>query len=242
MAGTGCANRGGCANPTAKRRSGAGKKDPDVTRDTAGMIAPTGKGVAHAAALPGAESGAKARPKPDAKPRAKSATKPANPTPERPRGGPARPIFELMPEIGRSAFRRFGFVQSSVVTRWAEIVGADQARVTCPEAIRFPPGERSDGILQVLVEPAHAPLVNHMAPEIIERVNRFFGYNAVARVKLRQGRVQPRPDTSLRAAPPMLKPVPVELGDSLRDIGDPELRAVLESLARNLSQPEGSDT
>jgi hypothetical protein len=176
---------------------------------------------------------------PGARSRAKSSGKSALPPPERPRGGPARAIFELMPEIGRSAFRRFGFVQSSVVTRWSEIVGAEQARVTCPEAIRFPPGERSDGILQLLVEPAHAPLVNHMAPEIVARVNRFFGYNAIARVKLRQGRVQPRDPAPLRAAPPMLRPAPVDLGDSLRDIGDPELRAVLESLARSITAREG---
>jgi len=35
-------------------------------------------------------------------------------------------------------------------------------------------------------------------------------------------------------APPSLKPIPMELGAGLRDIGDPELRAVLESLARGL--------
>jgi hypothetical protein len=28
----------------------------------------------------------------------------------RPRGGPAKPIADLMPQIGRAAFRRFGFV------------------------------------------------------------------------------------------------------------------------------------
>ena len=38
--------------------------------------------------------------------------------------------------------------------------------------------------------------------------------------------------------PPSLKPIPLELGDSLRDIGDPELRTVLESLARSLSNSE----
>ena len=75
-----------------------------------------------------------------------------------------------------------------------------------------------------------------MTPEIIERVNRFFGYNAVARVKLRQGVVQ-APKGETRAAPPSLRPIPMELGESLRDVGDPELRAVLESLARNLGGP-----
>ena len=157
---------------------------------------------------------------------------------ERPRGGAVRPISELMPEVGRTAFRRFGFIQSSVVTRWPDIVGPAHARICMPEAIRFPPGEKRDGILQLVVVPAHAPMISHVIPEIIERVNRFFGYRAIARVKIRQGAVQAPAAERRPAAPPSLKPIPVELGDSLRDIGDPELRAVLESLARSLTAKE----
>jgi hypothetical protein len=153
---------------------------------------------------------------------------------ERPRGGQARAISDLMPEVGRTAFRRFGFVQSSVVTRWPEIVGTRHARVCTPESIRFAPGEKHDGILQLVVVAAHAPLIQHVIPEIVERVNRFFGYNAVARVKIRQGEVKPPPASAAKTAPPSLKPIPMELGESLRDIGDPELRAVLESLARSM--------
>ncbi len=158
---------------------------------------------------------------------------------ERPRGAGTRPIGELMPEIGRTAFRKFGFIQSSVVTRWGEIVGERHARVCMPEAIRFPPGEKTDGILDLVVVPAHAPFISHVTPEIIERVNRFFGYKAVARIKLRQGEVKPPAGVRPPTAPPSLRPIPVELGDSLRDIGDAELRQVLESLARNLGSEEG---
>ena len=174
---------------------------------------------------------------PNAKASAKAPKKPAKAY-QRPRGGPAKPIAELVPQIGRTAFRRFGFVQSSVVTRWPEIVGDIHARVCAPESIRFPPGEKSDGILQLVVIPTHAPLIQHVIPEIIERVNRFFGYKAVVRVKLRQGEVQPPHAESRAKAPPSLKPIPMELGDSLRDIGDPELRTVLESLARSLGSQE----
>jgi len=167
-------------------------------------------------------------------------SKPRTRTYERPRGGQARAIADLMPDIGRAAFRRFGFIQSSVVTRWPEIVGPHHARVCVPEAIRFAPGDKSDGTLQLVVLPAHAPLIQHVIPEIVERVNRFFGYNAVARVKLRQGEVKPPVPRDRAAAPPSLKPIPIELGESLRDIGDPELREVLESLARSLDQSSRS--
>lgn len=160
---------------------------------------------------------------------------------ERARGGPARAIADLMPDVGRTAFRRFGFVQSSVVTRWPDIVGAAHARVCSPESIRFPPGERMDGTLQLVVLPAHAPMIQHVLPEIVERVNRFFGYRAVAKAKIRQGEVKAPPPIGQKTAVPVLRPVPVELGDSLRDIGDPELRAVLESLARSLAASESKE-
>ena len=157
---------------------------------------------------------------------------------ERPRGGGAKAISDLMPQIGRPAFRRFGFVQSSVVSRWPEIVGETHARVCTPEMIRFPPGEKSEGILELVVLPAHAPLIQQVLPEITERVNRFFGYKAVARIKLRQGAVKPPEDRNKTKAPPSLKPIPMELGASLRDIGDPELRTVLESLARSFGDED----
>jgi hypothetical protein len=180
-----------------------------------------------------------AKPKPAGKkPSAKAA---GLKTYERPRGGQARAISDLMPEVGRTAFRRFGFVQSSVVSRWPEIVGVRHARICTPESIRFPPGEKHDGILQLVVVPAHAPIIQHVIPEIIERVNRFFGYNAVARAKIRQGAVQPPPAATRQSAPPSLKPIPLELGESLRDIGDPELRAVLESLARSMGAAKDRD-
>ena len=157
---------------------------------------------------------------------------------ERPRGGPARSVAELVPQIGRAAFRKFGFVQSSIVTRWPEIVGPTHARVCAPEYLRFPPGEKSGGTLQIVVLPAHAPLIQHVTGEIIERVNRFFGYSAVAEVRLRQGKVNPPPAEGGAKPAPSLKPIPLELGESLRDIGDPELRTVLESLARTLAETE----
>ncbi|MEQ8411269.1 MAG: DciA family protein [Erythrobacter sp.] len=171
--------------------------------------------------------------------RSKGGKKTATPY-QRPRGGGAKAIGDLMPEIGRTAFRRFGFVQSSVVTRWHEIVGLDHARVCSPEAIRFPPGDRAEGTLHLVVAPARAPLIQQVTPEIIERVNRFFGYRAVARVKIRQGAVKAPSADRPAKPPPSLRPIPMELGDSLRDIGDPELRAVLESLARSFDAKEQS--
>ena len=157
---------------------------------------------------------------------------------ERPRGGEARAVSDLVPDIGRAAFRRFGFVQSSIVSRWDEIVGPRYADVSAPEMIRFPAGQKANGTLELVVEGAHSVMIQHVLPEIIERVNRFFGYEAVAKVKMRQGRVQraePKPKVT---AAPVLRAPSVELGDSLREIADPELQAVLENLAKSLAKSD----
>src|SRR3546814_13941888 len=61
---------------------------------------------------------------------------------ERPRIGAPRRIADLMPAIGAAAFRKFGFVQSSIVPRWAEIVGPHYAAISEPQSIRFPVGDR----------------------------------------------------------------------------------------------------
>jgi len=153
-----------------------------------------------------------------------------------PRSGRARAAGDIVGQIGGVAFKRFGFVQSAVVSRWAEIVGERYAKVSSPESIRFPAGRKSGGVLTLLVEGAHAPLMQHLTPLIIERVNRFFGYQAVNRLVFRQGRPSPAPE---RVKRPDLRPVPKELGEGLRQIADPELRACLESLAARLDSTTG---
>ena len=153
-----------------------------------------------------------------------------------PRSCRPRSAGELVGRIGDQSFRRFGFVQSSIVSRWGEIVGERYAKVSSPESIRFPTGRKAGGVLTLLVEGAHAPLIQHLTPLIVERVNRFFGYAAINRIVFRQGKPTappPRPDR------PQLRPVPKELGDGLREIADPELRACLDSLAAQIAATSG---
>ncbi len=50
-----------------------------------------------------------------------------------PRQRRARPAGELVGDIGGVAFKRFGFVQGAVVSRWKEIVGDRYAAVSVPE-------------------------------------------------------------------------------------------------------------
>ncbi|ATI55841.1 MAG: DciA family protein [Sphingomonas sp.] len=153
---------------------------------------------------------------------------------EAPRQNRARAVSELLPAIHGAAFKRFGFVQSALVTRWPEIVGERWAAASAPESLRFPPGQKANGVLTIVVRGAHAPMMQHIAPEIVERVNRFFGYAAVAKLTIRQGDVAKRLP---RSAPVPPREAPAEIGEGLKTIADPELRAVLEALAAGVHAP-----
>src|SRR3546814_14805351 len=94
-------------------------------------------------------------------------------------------------------------------------------RSTQPAMIRFPAGQKAGGTLHLTISGAHAPMPQHVAPDIIAAVNRFFGYAAIAGLRLPHGQLA-------RAAhvqqPAMLKPDPADTWDSLCDHGDPALR------------------
>jgi hypothetical protein len=153
-----------------------------------------------------------------------------------PRSCRARAAGELVGDIGGQSFRRFGFVQHSIVSRWSEIVGERYGKVSSPESIKFPAGKKAGGVLTLLVDGAHAPLIQHLTPMILDRVNRFFGYAAINRIVFKQGKPAAR---AQRPERPQLRPVPKELGEGLREIADPELRACLESLASQIVASTG---
>jgi len=153
-----------------------------------------------------------------------------------PRRGHARAAGELVGDIAGTTFKRFGFVQGAVVSRWAEIVGERYARVSTPESVRFPHGRKSGGTLTLTVVGAHAPLMQHLTPLIVERVNRFFGYAAIDKLVFRQGRAE----SAKRPVRPVPRPISRELGEGLREIADPGLRACLESLASRLDSSAGA--
>ena len=74
-----------------------------------------------------------------------------------PRRGSARACGELVGDVAGMAFRKFGFIQANVVSRWGEIVGERYAQVSLPESIRFPAGRESGGTLTLLAKAPTRP-------------------------------------------------------------------------------------
>ena len=100
------------------------------------------------------------------------------------------PLGRLIPGIAAEAYRRRGFTEPALLTGWRAIVGDEAGDRSVPIKVAFPRGSRTAGTLHVRVEGAYATELQHNAPRIVERINGFYGYAAIARLALHQGPVE----------------------------------------------------
>ncbi len=149
-----------------------------------------------------------------------------------------RDVGSLLPDVGGMAFRRFGFVQGALLSRWREVVGPVYARWSIPESLKFARGQTTDGVLTIRVEGPFSIQLQHVGPQIIDRANRILGHAAVGRVRLVQGEV-PKPGERAAAAPEAPgAPAPGGLAN-LAGVKDEGLRTALEELAAQLGTAKG---
>ena len=118
----------------------------------------------------------------------------------KPRPSFARPLAELLNNCLSTAFARQGFAAREIVTHWPEIVGQEIAEIAEPIRMQWPrnPEGAAPATLVLRVEGPAAIEVQHQSGLVIERVNRFFGWQAVDRLAFRQAplrgqRARPRP-------------------------------------------------
>lgn len=124
----------------------------------------------------------------------------------------ARAAGSFVPKLTAKVFEKYGFHSAEIMTDWARIAGADVAAWSEPERIRWPRGgltgddpdarQKQGAVLVLRVEPARALDIEYKAGEIIDRINRYFGYRAVDTLKVLQAPLQrPAPQVQLPAGP-----------------------------------------
>ncbi len=146
------------------------------------------------------------------------------------------PASGLLRDRIRTAGESRGFAVSRLLTAWAEIVGEASARITRPVQVSYGKGGFG-ATLTVLVQAAHAPMVQMQLPMIREKVNAVYGYAAIRRISLTQtapvgfaeGQAVFVPAQSVPRPP---DPAAVQKAcDMARGVGDEGLRGALERLA-----------
>jgi hypothetical protein len=139
---------------------------------------------------------------------------------------PAKAVGSFVPALTRKSFEKFGFSTATLITDWAGIAGAELARYSVPERLKWPRGRgeedcdegRPGATLMLRVDPARALDVEYRSRQIIERINAYFGYRAVEAIRIVQaplgsGQTAAEPDAAT-TAPPVARSI---AGDPLRE-------------------------
>jgi hypothetical protein len=145
------------------------------------------------------------------------------------RGGMRRVGTELTRLTGPILGKQ-GLGEAKLLSEWAAIVGATLAGHCWPVKLAFPRGQRQEGTLRLRVAPGIAVEIQHREPVILERINAYFGYRAVARLAIVQGPPPLRSELPPEPPRPLRPSEQMALQQSLDGIDDPILREALERL------------
>ncbi len=143
-------------------------------------------------------------------------------------------VARLLGRILDPAARRRGFAEASLLADWAMIVGPALARRCQPVRVDYAPGRRSGGTILLQVSGAAAIEHQHAAPQLLERINGYFGHRAVRQLRLLQ---KPLPFATRSSPPTVRELAPTEdaaLAAGVTQIADDRLRGALLALGRTV--------
>jgi hypothetical protein len=151
------------------------------------------------------------------------------------RRGRLQSVGAVLPRIAGKALHKQGLGEAQLIQQWASIVGERYAKNTSPEKLSFARGARRDGTLKLRVAPGIALEIQHNEPVLLERINGFFGYRAIARLSLQQT-FEPR------RAPPPLRPLREDeaavIEARVAPVADEPLRGALRRLGAAIAVTE----
>lgn len=144
-----------------------------------------------------------------------------------------RPLADLVAGLVDPILAKKAGISSALVSAWPEIAGEKLAAVTRPEKLLWAP-RRSDldpfepATLVIACEGASALRLQHESSELLQRIDIFFGYHAVGKLKIVQ-RAAPPPEPSRKPKLGALAPGDREaIGQATARIEDEKLKAALE--------------
>lgn len=155
--------------------------------------------------------------------------------PRRWRQGPIN-IGTFTGRAAKPALGKRGFAGAEMLTHWATIVGPELSAFACPLEVKYPRGRNAGATLHLRVaHGAAATMLQMKIPAIIQRINRFFGYEAVAQVQAAQGPLPPRARPP--APPKPLSPAALaRVEGEVAGVTSEPLKAALLKLGKTLQQ------
>ena len=141
--------------------------------------------------------------------------------------------------LTKSIFGNRGLADGTVAKEWCQIVGPMIAKHSRPDRITYANRERHSGLLHLRVDhSAMATELQHLEPQLLERINGYFGFKAVAKMRYIHGPLADVPGANTSATPRSAPPQNPIVAQEVTTIADPELRDALNRLGNAIYQDD----
>ncbi len=147
-------------------------------------------------------------------------------------------------QLVQPAFQRYGFAYGGLLSNWREIAGDDLVQICEPMRIVWPGGSKAQaglsrsqklgGILHLRVAYGRGLELQYQVPRIIDRINTYYGYQAVVEVRIKQGPLTRKPVYKRPEIKPLARARKAQLESEMANIEDDRLKTALLRLAKGV--------
>lgn len=150
----------------------------------------------------------------------------------------ATTLSKIMPSLTRKVTSKQGMLFGAMINDWTSIMGSYYSQIMVPVRISFPPKKKTGGTLWIKTTSAASMEIQQLQQQLIERVNGFFGYGAIEKFRIihDSSALRHRQETVKKStkhlSPKQQQDIQQQTTSTLKDIEDPELKAILERLGK----------
>ena len=156
-------------------------------------------------------------------------------------------IGETLAKVNKNYSSKFGKIEFLILSKWTQIVGSFFADHSEPDKISRFTEELNEfdepiykNFLHVRVSPAAAVEFQHYKDTIIEKINSFFGYKAIADLRLQQNFVTKkkiRHNINL-SNQELSEDEKISIKNEIHDIKDEELEKAIVNLGASIKRED----
>ncbi|WP_209016968.1 DUF721 domain-containing protein [Roseibium aggregatum] len=154
----------------------------------------------------------------------------------------AKPLADLVGKAMTPACRKRGFATVDIVASWADIVGERYGTRVQPDRLNWPrkpelanPDDPPEpATLVVHTDGATALMLSHDSAQMLERINTFYGWAAVGRIKIVQRPVEVRSTERRKGLRALTRSEERRLDERLEGVRDDRLRTALKKLGAQI--------
>jgi len=95
-------------------------------------------------------------------------------------------VSDFFDEVLPNSLKHKSFIYNNIFNNWKQIVGEDISCITIPSHLKFAKNNFFEATLTIDVHEMLATEVELLTDKITQRINFFFGLNAIKKIKLKK--------------------------------------------------------